>query len=265
MLGTVIDFILEIIRDYGKLGVTFLLGLFSNWIIRKIRFTKFMKVFGKKARSSKNIFICMPLWKVKDGPRDLKRFDNPSPGYFGPTETLAYGDIKACQEIEALFGQFFKNPVKIVLDGDQLDLADCSGVLLGALNEKTRKLLSNIHDSQIGIVETPETVEHPAIITIVDKLHNESFDSSGDREYSAIVRMPNPVCPNNNFFLVFGAHAAGTLAAAHYLRKYWRYFLNSESHAAIILGMPRNDAELALVEGAIGVPALIKHQELQET
>jgi hypothetical protein len=260
MLNYLIDFILDIIRDYGKLGVTFVLGLCANWIVFRVRYANFTKVFGKTARSSKNLFICVTLWEVREAARNVKRFDKPGPGYYGPTETLAYGDIKACQEIEALFGQFFKEPVKIVLDWEQFDLTKCSGIILGALNEKTRKLISEVYDSPIGIVETQETDEHPSSIIIVDKFNNESFDSSGEREFSAIVRMPNPVCPKSRIFLVFGAHAPGTTAAANYLRKNWRYFLNSQSHAAIILSMPRDDADLAAVVRVIGVPALKKFQ-----
>jgi hypothetical protein len=69
-----------------------------------------------------------------------------------------------------------------------------------------------------------------------------------------VLRVPNYRTPNAYFFLVFGAHAAGTLAAGIYLKNHWEEFKDADPAAGVVIEMPRSDIAHYRVVAKYGFP-----------
>jgi len=253
------DIALDLGKQFGGMAVTFVAGLTATRLKKEVRLRRFLKSFGKTACDPDHLFICLPLWQVKDAPRDSKRFEKIGPdkkvySYFGPSQTLSYHDILASQELSFIFEEFYRKPPHIVLDTDRTDMSNKSGLFLGSqiANIKVRQILATIDQPYIEIVEQEETDDHPSAEAIRDKESGKIWDSAGEYEYSVVMRLENPQCPFGYFFLVFGCHSAGTLAAARYLRRQWGVFKKARSNAVVVLRLPRGAPEMARVHRRYG-------------
>jgi len=254
---------LEIIKDLAVAALLVLLGWVSSRVRFWWKFARFLKAFGSSAQSLGNVMICLPLWKVVPAPRDVKQFKKAGPdgreyAYFGPDDMLAKGDVDAAEAVSVLFGQFFSQPVRLLLDTEDVDLEGKCVVLIASpiANLRMRYLLADHPHPYFEFRETEETEEHPAAQLLYDKQEGTVYDSAGDREYSLVMRMPNPHSPRTAFFyLGAGGHVTGTLAAAKYLLKHWRRFARSKDpHAAVLLGMRRGDPPSRRVIKEYGLP-----------
>lgn len=258
----VTDLILGLVEIAVFPGVTFALG----WGISKIRdlkrFRTFCKVFGSVAERQDNIVISLPLWRVKDSSRNNTRFqklrlDGKYEEYYGPDETISWDDLKAGAQIASIIAEVYSKPVNYSLDNDRdLDIVDKSLIMIGSplANIRARGILELVRQPYLEYVEQEETEKHPARTAIRDKIENILYDSSGDWEYSMILRVPNYRSKGGYFFLVSGPHAEGTLAAATYLKNNWKEFENADPVAGILLKMPRGDITLHGVLRKFGFP-----------
>lgn len=246
------DIVLGLVEIAVFPGVTFALG----WGIAKIRdwkkFRVFCKVFGRVAEKQENLIISLPLWRVKDCSRDDTRFqklrlDGKYEEYYGPDETISWDDLKAGAQIASIIAEVYSRPVSYSLDNDRdLDIIGKSLIMIGSplANIRARGILELVQQPYLEYVDQEETEEHPARTAIRDKRENTLYDSSGDWEYSLILRVPNYRTEGGYFFLVSGPHAEGTLAAATYLKNNWEEFENADPVAGILLKMPRGDITL---------------------
>lgn len=243
------------ISDFKDVIIALVFSILG-WVAAKVRiwlkFRRFLLAFGKSCSKCEQFVLCVPLWKVIPAPRDVKQFKKVGPDgreyeYFGPDAMLAQQDVDAAASIAALIADFFPQPVKFILDIDKIDWQDKSAALIGAplSNLRSRAFLADHPHPYFGFEEVRESAEHPAALNIVDNTTQEKYDSAGHREYSVIMRAPNPHSPDRGcLFYIAGAHDTGTMEAANYLRKNWRRFAakKTDRHAAILFGMHRGDS-----------------------
>lgn len=229
--------------------VTFFLGWFINKIRKQLKFRTFRKVFGQVAEDPENILFSLPLWKVKETSRDETRFekigfDGKTEAFYGPDDTVAFDDLDATAQVASILAEFFPSPVNFTLDNDRrLEITGKTVIMIGSplVNLRARSVLELVKQPHLDFVDQEETTDHPARTGILDKRKGLVYDSSGDWQYSMILRVPNYRTPGAYFFLVFGAHAAGTLAAGIYLKNNWEDFKDADPAAGVLIEMPRSD------------------------
>jgi hypothetical protein len=241
---------------------TFLLGWSINKIRKQLKFRTFRKVFGQIAENPENIVFSLPLWKVKDASRDTTRFekigfDETIEAFYGPDDTVAFDDLDATAHVASILAEFFPTPVNFTLDNDRsLEITGKTVIMIGSplVNLRARSVLDLVKQPHLDFIDQKETADHPARTGILDKHKGLLYDSSGDWQYSMILRVPNYRTTGAYFFLVFGAHAAGTLAAGIYLKNNWEEFRNADPEAGVIIEMPRADIAHYRVVAKYGFP-----------
>ncbi|MFX1476294.1 MAG: hypothetical protein ACFFCO_12575 [Promethearchaeota archaeon] len=229
--------------------ITFVLGWFVNKIRKQLKFRTFRKVFGQIAENPENIIFSLPLWKVKDASRDSTRFekvgfDEKTESFYGPDDTVAFDDLDATAHVASILAEFFPTPVNFTLDNDRsLEITGKTVIMIGSplVNLRARSVLELVKQPHLDFIDQKETADHPARTGILDKRRGLLYDSSGNWQYSMILRVPNYRTAGAYFFLVFGAHAAGTLAAGIYLKNHWEEFKDADPAAGVVIEMPRSD------------------------
>jgi hypothetical protein len=261
-LNDSISFAVDVLQLIVFPLITFLLGWFVHTIHKKWKFRTFNSVFGKVARDPENLIISIPLWKLKEGPSNTVRFQKTGltgeiEEEYGPDDTVSYDDLKASAQVAAILAEFFPKPITYSLDNDRrLELVDKTIILIGAplANIRARGVFEILGESPLDYLWQEETADHPARHAICETKTEETFDCSGDWEYSMVLRVPNYRTLGGYFFMVSGPHAEGTLAAAIYFRNHWQEFKNAQPIAAVLLKMPRRDIAKWRVEKKFGFP-----------
>ncbi len=249
--------------------ITFFLGWFITKIRKLLKFRTFRKVFGQIAEHPENILFSLPLWKVKAASRDETRFekigfDEKIEAFYGPDDTVAFDDLDATAQVASILAEFFPTPVNFTLDNDRsLEITGKTVIMIGSplVNLRARSVLDLVEQPHLDFVDQEETADHPARTGILDKRRGLLYDSSGDWQYSMILRVPNYRTSGAYFFLVFGAHAAGTLAAGIYLKNNWEEFKDADPAAGVVIEMPRSDIAHYRVVVKYGFPASEKGVE----
>jgi hypothetical protein len=262
------NLLLSIVQNLIVTGIVAIISFIGGLSYTKVRawlkFRQFSQVFGTAAASSKSVFICHTLWQVLPSSRNEIRFlkhdfDGTPCQYHGPDELIASDDVRATTQIEALFYEFYKEPIEIVWDTQKNinDLRRRSGVFIGHFsNLRTSKLLLDSDISFLKFEEASESDDHPTSLLIQDKQDHTLFSSTGKKEYAVIIRIPNPGSPREAFFfLVFGAHSTGTFAALKYLRENWQEFTKASPTCGLVLEMPRSTPDMVTVRKRYGFPA----------
>ncbi|MBD3230241.1 MAG: hypothetical protein GF329_18830 [Candidatus Lokiarchaeota archaeon] len=217
-------------------------------------FDIFCKVFGKVVENSDNLVISIPLWRVKEAPRDTYRFrkigiDGKEEKYYGPSDLVAFADLEAVNQISSFISKFYSDPVQFKLDNDKnFKIFGKTIIVIGSTvsNSLTRKILNSNKHLPFCFEEQEETLEHPAALCIKDNKSKILYDCSWEWQYSMVMRIPNK--PMGYFFIVAGPHAEGTLGAALFLKSNWKKFENAQSIAAILLEMPRGKSDFRVVK-----------------
>jgi hypothetical protein len=249
------DILYDIILSLVIAGITFLATCGWKAIKKRRLLRRLAKCFGKGAHSVGNVYLCLPLLSLIATSRNECRFEKrdftgDTYSFFGPSKTLSYQDVQAGQEVASIFNEFFSDPMEMIFDDGVKDLEDKTVFFIGSpiSNFFVKHLFERLRQPFIDFLDQEETDEHKAAIGFIDLIDNKIYDSGGANEYSVIIRMSNPESEGNYFFVLCGAHAAGTFAAARYLKRNWSEFKSAEDAAVIVLGMPRGCYQLAQVE-----------------
>lgn len=232
-----------------------LFGGFITWgytrLIIFIRYREFLRVFGKHS-STDSLTLCLPLWRARKCPREIPRFDKElangvCESLHGPDDFVAFSDVLGIAALNNLIVNKLKGPLNIALDIDDFDPSKSNLVAIGSpiCNFRVRGLIEQMKDDFFQLKTHTETDENPSTILIEDIKNGENFDSSGNREYALIGRVPNQLRSGDYHFFAFGVHATGTTAAVRYLTKNWRKFKKSDSKSAILISMYRGDVASA--------------------
>lgn len=240
--------------------IAFTLGWLVRRIQRQRKFQAFLQVFGQVAKTSQNILISLPLWKLKEASRDITRFhklgfDGTAEEYYGPDDQIAFDDLEASAQVSSILAEFFPSPINYSLDNEkELDATGKTIFLLGSpqANTRTRRILRHANQPYFEFIDLAETEDHPSRIAIRDKTDNTVYDSTGTWHYSVVLRVPKDEMPTSYFFIISGDHPMGTLAAATYLKKHWEDFKEANPTAGVLLQMPRSDIAHYLVVKKLG-------------
>jgi hypothetical protein len=236
----------DFIKNFGFMILTFLLGLGWTAFRKRRRLGRLRRAFGEDADSVENVCLCVPLLGLKAATRETCRFEKKDftgevHSFHGPSEALAYQDVEAGREVASIFNDFFSDPIEMIYDNTTKDLTGKTVFFIGApvSNFLVKHVLRSVEQPFVEFVPQEETEEHQAALGFKDLRTNEVLDSGGEREYSLVMRLPNPHSDGDHFFFLCGAHAAGTFAAARYLKQHWREFVGAEEAAVVFLGMVR--------------------------
>jgi hypothetical protein len=252
----------QLVRDagakafaYGGIFIfTTFLGFSWQWIKRLFAFYRLRKAFGRCADKTDNLVMSMPLWSVKEAPRETMRFQRRShrgkiEEFYGPTETVAYQDFIGAIEIADLFADYHSRPIRVIQDDERPDWVGKTGILLGSpLANYHAKAIYDYYRQQhfgdllIEIFGIPENEETEARMAFKDCKTQIEYHASRDIEYAVIMRLNNYFGKKSRkgyIFIVCGIHAEGTLAAATYLRTHWQRFTSRKGPAAALIEMQR--------------------------
>lgn len=222
-------------------------------------FNNFCKVFGETVRDPSNLIISIPLWKVKEAPRDTHRFeklgiDGLEEKYYGPSDLVAFADLEAVNQISSFVSKFYKEPTQFKLDNDKkFDPSGKTIIVLGSTvsNSLARKILNSKKNLPFTFEKQEETLEHPAALCIKDNFIKDNstkkiYDCSWDWHYAMVMRVPNN--SSGYYFILAGPHAEGTLGAALYLKNNWKIFQNANPICAILLEMPQKKSDFRVIK-----------------
>lgn len=248
----------ELVKEFAKIATIFVAGTSLGFIKNVMRLRTFKRVFGSIAAEKEGFIICLPLWKAIESTRDTFRFskvglDNKVYSYYGPNDTISQHDNESANEISVLYHSLFLKPISIITDNEIFDY-NKTIIFIGSpiANIRIKSYLESYPNKYINFIIQEENDDHKSAIGIYDKTNNEVYDSGGNIEFSVIIRSKNPQCENGFFFIIGGAHAEGTLAAARYLRNNWKQISKFDEEFALVLEMPRGNIAFSKVKTCYG-------------
>lgn len=253
-----IDLVYELAKEFAKIATIFVAGTSFGFVKNVIRLRIFKQVFGSIAAENDGFIICLPLWKAIESSRDTVRFskvglDGNVYSYHGPNDTISQHDNESANELSVLYHSIFVKPISVVTDNENFNY-NKSIIFIGSpiANIRIKSFLESYPNKYIDFIVQDESDNHKSAIGIFDRSNNTIYDSGSKVEYSVITRSKNPQCEKGFLFIIGGAHAEGTLAAARHVRINWKNFAKYDDEFAIILEMPRGNIAFPTVKICYG-------------